>query len=156
MNLTKVLVIDDSAALQQIYQMTLSRYMFQVISALSGPEGLSALADNPDTNLLIVDINMPHMSGLEFIKKVKEEETYREIPIIAVSDGKKESDAREALTFAQGNLTKPFTSNEIHALIASLFPQTPVRLPAWKSTVTAPRPSSQSTFRESSRFVRRA
>ncbi len=85
MNLLKVLVVDDSVALQQLYKITLSRYKCKVISALSGPEGLISLAGNPDTNLLIVDINMPHMNGLEFIKKVKEQEAYRNIPIIAVS-----------------------------------------------------------------------
>ena len=121
MNLFKVLVVDDSAALQQTYKVTLLRYKCQTISALSGQEGLNALASNPDTNLLIVDINMPYMSGLEFIQKVKEQEAYRSIPIIIVSTRGREDDAKEALAFAQGNLIKPFTSNEVHTLIESLF-----------------------------------
>ena len=162
MNLSKVIVVDDSAALQQIYKMTLSRYMCQVIPALSGPEGLNSLADNPDTNLLVVDINMPHMDGLEFIKKVKEQEAYRDIPIITVGARKKidagdEAREAEALDLAQGNLIKPYTSNEIHSLVEGLFPQTPVHLPVWEIAVTSPRPSpSRSTFRASSRFLRRA
>ena len=121
MNLLKVLVVDDSVALQQIYKITLSRYKCQIISALSGHEGLISLAGNPDTNLLIVDINMPHMNGFEFIRKVKEQEAYSNIPIIIVSTRGREDDAKEALAFAQGNLIKPFTSNEVHTLIESLF-----------------------------------
>ncbi len=124
MNLFKVLVVDDSAALQQTYRITLLRYKCQTIPALSGQAGLNFLTGNPDTNLLIVDINMPHMNGLEFIKKVKEQEAFSNIPIIIVSTRGKEDDAKEALAFAQGNLIKPFTSNEIHRLIESLFPQT--------------------------------
>ncbi len=124
MNLSKVLVVDDSAALQQIYKITLSRHTSQVIPALSGQEGLNTLASNPDTNLLIVDINMPHMNGVEFIKRVKEKEAYSNIPIIVVSTKGKEDDAREALAFAQGNLKKPFTSSEIHTVIEHLCPQT--------------------------------
>ena len=124
MNLVKVIVVDDSAALQQTYKFTLLRYKCEILSALGGHEGLNYLACNPDTNLLIVDINMPHMSGLEFIKKVKEQEAYSNIPIIIASTRKREDDAREALAFAQGNLIKPFTSNEVHTLIESLFPHT--------------------------------
>ncbi len=125
MNIVKVLVVDDSAALQQIYKLTLSRYKCPVISALSGQAGLNALANNPDTNLLIVDLDMPQMSGLEFIRKVKEQEAYRNIPVITISTkATKESDAKEALAFAQGNIIKPFTSNEVHRLIESLSPQT--------------------------------
>ncbi len=127
MNVTKIIVVDDSAALQQIYRLTLSRYKCPVISALSGREGLDSLAGNPDTNLLIVDLEMPQMSGLEFIRKVKEQEAYRNIPVITISTkATKESDAKEALALAQGNIIKPFTSNEVHRLIESLSPQTAI------------------------------
>ncbi len=161
MDLLKVLVVDDSEALQQIYRITLLRYKCQVIPALSGLEGLNSLAGNPDTNLLIVDINMPHMSGLEFIKKVKEQEAYSAIPIITVSTKGKEDDAREAQAYAQGNLIKPFTSNEIHSLVESLFPQAALHLhPVLKSATTLARPSpsrlTRLKIRESSLFVRRA
>ena len=100
--------------------------MCQIIPALSGQAGLNSLANCPDTHLLIVDINMPHMNGLEFIKKVKEQEAFSNIPIIIVSTRGKENDAKEAYSFAQGNLIKPFTSNEVHKLIESLYPQTAV------------------------------
>jgi CheY-like chemotaxis protein len=120
LNLLKVLVVDDSAVLQRTYKVTLSRYECQIIPALSGQAGLNFLASNPDTNLLIVDIKMPHMNGLEFIKKVREQAAFSNIPIIIVSTRGKEDDAKEALAFAQGNLT----SNEVHTLIKSLFPQT--------------------------------
>jgi two-component system, chemotaxis family, chemotaxis protein CheY len=125
-NVFKILIVDDSAALQQTYKLTFSRYMCQIIPALSGQEGLNSLASYPDTHLLIVDINMPHMNGLEFIKKVKEQEAYSNIPIIIVSTRGRENDAREAYSFAQGSLVKPFTSNEVHKLIEGLYPQTAV------------------------------
>jgi two-component system chemotaxis response regulator CheY len=123
LNLVKVLVVDDSAARQQTYKVTLSRYKCEISSALCVQEGLNYLASNPDTNLLIVDIKRPRMIGLEFIKKVKEQEAYINIPIIIVRTKIKEDDAKEALAFAQGSLIKPFTSNEVHTLIESLFPQ---------------------------------
>ncbi len=124
MHLTKVLIVDDSPALQQIYKFILSRYKCQTISALSGQEGLTALADNPDVKLLIVDIEMPVMGGLEFIQKVREQAAYRNVPIISVSTKGKESVVQEALASARGHLIKPFTSNEIHMMIEGLFSQT--------------------------------
>lgn len=124
MSLAKVLIVDDSAALQQIYKVILSRYKCRAISALGGQEGLNALADNPDMALLIVDLDMPTMSGLEFIRKVKEQEAYSTIPIIVVSTKGKEADVDEALAIAQGHVIKPFTSNEFHMVIEELFPQT--------------------------------
>jgi two-component system chemotaxis response regulator CheY len=128
LNLVKILVVDDSAARQQTYKVVLSRYKCEISSALYSQEGLDYLASNPDTNLLIVDIKKPRMSGLEFIKKVKEQETYGNIPVIIVCTSKKEEyaedDAKKALALAQGILIKPFTSSEVHTLIEDLFPQT--------------------------------
>ena len=121
--LKNILIVDDSAALHQIYNITVKRYKCNVISALSGQEGLNKLAQNPDVDLMLVDMNMPHMSGLEFIKKVKEMATYSNIPIIIITTKGKEEGVREAVELSGGNLVKPFTSNELHERIEKLFPQ---------------------------------
>jgi len=122
--LKKILVVDDSAALHQIYQITLARYKCPVLTAINGQEGLDKLALNPDVNLLIVDMHMPHMSGLEFINHVKEQEAFNNIPIIAVILKKNQKeDLQEVLHLAEGILIKPFTSGEIHKAVESLFPQ---------------------------------
>jgi DNA-binding response OmpR family regulator len=113
----KALVVDDSAALHQIYKIILMRYKFEVIPALSGQEGLDKLIIDPNVNLLIVDLVMPRMSGLDFIRKVKEQEGTRSIPIIVVTGRGSEMDDEEACALAQGSVKKPFTSNELHALI---------------------------------------
>lgn len=75
--LKKVLVIDDSALIHQMYKMVLMRYKCDIVDALNGQDGLDKLAKNPDTNMILLDINMPLMNGLEFIKKVKGLGTYR-------------------------------------------------------------------------------
>ncbi len=123
MRLTKALIVDDSAALQQIYKVVLSRYKCQTISALSGQEGMNALAGNPDVNLLMVDIDMPAKGGLEFIRKVRGQVAYRDVPIIIVSTKRAVGHVEEALAFAQGYVIKPFTSTELHVIIEGLFSQ---------------------------------
>jgi CheY-like chemotaxis protein len=120
--LMKILVVDNSAAIHQTYQMTLARYKCVVLSALSGEDGLNKLNENPDINLLIVDMHMPRMSGFEFINRVKEQEAFKHIPIIAVI--LKEEEGLQAIPqLTEGILKKPFTSTEIHAAIVNLFPQ---------------------------------
>jgi len=103
----------------------LARYKCPILSALNGQEGLNKLALNPDVNLLIVDMHMqPHMSGLEFINRVKEQEAFNNIPIIAVIlRAKDEEESQKVLHLADGILKKPFTSREIHWEIERLFPE---------------------------------
>ncbi len=123
--LNKVLVVDDSEPLHQIYKVTLKRYKCETITALKREEGLKKLAEQGSVDLILVDMNMSlsRISCLDFIKKVKAEEAWSTIPIVIVTTRGKDF-PEEALAFADGNLVKPFISREIHALIERLFPQT--------------------------------
>lgn len=121
--LSKVLIVDDSVAIHQTYKITLAKYKCSVLTALGGQEGLNLLASNPDVDLFIVDMYMPRISGAEFIKKVKEQEAYQNIPIIAVISKGQGEESGEAVQLAEGILTKPLTSTDIHEAIDSLFPQ---------------------------------
>ncbi len=126
--LKKILIIDDSVQMHQAFKMMLNRYKCETIAALDGQIGLNQLSSNPEVSLLIVDLNMPHMSGMEFIKRVKGQETYNHIPIIAISSAGMTYDANEAFAFVQGKLRKPFTSSELHTVVETLFPLNPSEL----------------------------
>jgi two-component system chemotaxis response regulator CheY len=72
--------------------------------------------------MMLVDINMPLMNGLEFIQKVKALEKYNNIPIIIVSTEGKEEDTKRGLALgAQGYVKKPFQPSDLHSLIGKLF-----------------------------------
>jgi two-component system chemotaxis response regulator CheY len=121
--LKKVIVVDDSALIHQMYKMVLMRYKCAIVAAKNGQEALDMLVKNPDTNLLLVDINMPVMNGLEFIKKVKELETYDRIPIVIVSTEGKEEDTNRGIALgAAGYVTKPVRPSDLHALIERICP----------------------------------
>jgi CheY-like chemotaxis protein len=128
--LRKVLIIDDSVHTHQAFKIMLNRYKCETITALNGQKGLHQLTHNPEVDLLIVDMDMQHMSGTEFIKRVKEQKTYNHIPIIAVRSRGMEYDADSVMPFAQGSIKKPFTSSELHTLIGTLFPQNILKLSA--------------------------
>ena len=121
--LKKVIVVDDSALIHQMYKMVLMRYKCTIVAAKNGQEGLDMLVKNPDSDLLLVDINMPVMNGLEFIKRVKELGTYDRIPIVIVSTEGKEEDTKRGLALgAAGYVTKPVQASGLHALIDMICP----------------------------------
>ncbi len=121
--LKKVLVVDDSALIHQMYKMVLMRYRCEIIDAMNGQDGLEKLEKNPDVNLVLLDINMPIMNGIEFIKKVKAAGTYDQIPIVMVStEGKEEDTLRGLALGAKGYVKKPFQPSDLHAIIEKIYP----------------------------------
>jgi len=121
--LKKILLVDDSALIHQMYKMALARYKCTLVTAKNGQVGLDELARLTDIDLVLLDINMPVMGGLEFIKKVKELGTYDHIPIVIVSTEGHEEDTTRALTLgAKGYVTKLLQTRDLHAAIDRLFP----------------------------------
>lgn len=117
------MVVDDSNLIHQMYKMVLMRYRCAVVHAQNGQDAMDKLAQNPDVNLLLVDINMPVMNGLDFIKKIKEAAVYDHIPIIIVSTEGKEEDTNRGLALgARGYVKKPFQPSDLHTLIDALCP----------------------------------
>lgn len=120
--LKKVLVVDDSNLIHSMYKMVLMRYKCQIVTAVNGQDALDKLAKNPDTDLVLCDINMPILNGLEFVRKVKELKAYESLPIIMVSTEGKEEETLKALSLgARGYVKKPFQPSELHALIEQLY-----------------------------------
>lgn len=121
--LKKILVVDDSNLIHQMYKMILMRYRCAVVHAENGQDALDKLAQNPDVNMVFVDINMPVMDGLAFIKRTKETKAYDHIPLVIVSTEGAEEDTERGLALgASGYVKKPFQPSEMHALIDLLCP----------------------------------
>jgi len=99
------------------------RYRCEIVDALNGQDGLGKLEKHPDISLILLDINMPMMNGLEFIKKLKEMGKFDHIPIVIVSTEGKEEDTMRGLALgAKGYVKKPFQPSDLHTLIAKLYP----------------------------------
>ena len=67
----KILVVEDSPTMCQLYRMVLGAGEAELVFADDGVEGLDRAAQEPDFDLLIVDINMPQMDGLEFLRRLR-------------------------------------------------------------------------------------
>lgn len=108
-----LLVVDDSVTVRQVLQMTLANAGFNVVEAEDGRDALNKLAEN-SVDMLITDLNMPNMDGLELIKHVRQERAYRFTPIVMLtteSSEEKKLAGREA--GASGWIVKPFKPEQL-------------------------------------------
>jgi two-component system chemotaxis response regulator CheY len=119
----KILVVDDSALIHQMYRLVLSRYKFEIMDAMNGLEAFDLLALHSDVELILLDINMPVMNGVQFLEKASPLGITRKIPVIIIStEGKEEDTIRGLKLGAKGYLKKPFNPADLHNLIEKIVP----------------------------------
>lgn len=124
-HMKKILIVEDSDLLHRMYELIFRRYRSEgceLLHAYNGREGVDLLARHPDVDLVILDINMPIMSGLEFLLRVKKEAAFQDLVVIIISTEGKEDDTLRGLEAgARGYLTKPFQPTDLHKLIDRVF-----------------------------------
>ena len=117
----KVLVVEDSRLIHKMYEVMLRPCM--LIAAHDGREGLARLGENPDVDVIILDITIPHMTGLEVLEQVKAKPEFAPIPVVIVStEGKEEDVARGLRAGAVAYLKKPFQREDLLKIIGRLVP----------------------------------
>ena len=121
----KILIVEDSELLHRMYEVVFRQQRENgcvILHATNGREALVRLSEHPDTDLIVLDINMPVMSGLEFLAHCKREQVFHHIPVIVVStEGKHEDTMRALRAGARGYVTKPFKPQDLHSLIQRIF-----------------------------------
>ena len=116
--LRKVLVVDDSSLIHQMYKLVLIRYKCEIVDAMNGQEAIDLIALHNDIDLILLDINMPVMNGVQFLEKTASAEIAKKIPIIIISTEGKEEDTIQGLKLgARAYLKKPFNPPDLHDLI---------------------------------------
>jgi two-component system, chemotaxis family, chemotaxis protein CheY len=113
-----VLIVEDSKAIRSLIRISLEEVGgFFVVEANNGFEALRTLPSRK-FDLIITDINMPDINGLELISFVKTNPSYQDIPLIIVSTEKTEEDKRRGLALgAAGYIVKPFRKEDLMALV---------------------------------------
>jgi two-component system chemotaxis response regulator CheY len=121
--LRKVLIVDDSKLIHQMYRLVLMKFKdCKIADAMNGLEALDILAREKDFDLILLDINMPIMSGIQFMEKISENGMHNRTPIIVIStEGKEEDTVRAMRLGAQGYIVKPFKSESLYALIEKVI-----------------------------------
>jgi len=105
----KILVVDDSVTIRQQVGSALSQAGFEIIEAADGQEGLNKITANPDLLMVITDVNMPHMNGLEMLEKLKANPKHSKLIVFMLTtEGQPELIERAKKAGAKGWIVKPF------------------------------------------------
>ncbi|HUA18152.1 MAG TPA: response regulator [Bryobacteraceae bacterium] len=119
-----VLIVDDSAAIRKILQRVLRQTEIPIGTIYEAGDGLEALATlqaNP-VGLILSDINMPNMDGLELLTKVRAEQAWQRLPMLMVSTEGTQAKVLEAVERgASGYVRKPFTADQIKEKLVGLI-----------------------------------
>ncbi|GEK07251.1 response regulator [Schleiferilactobacillus harbinensis] len=117
--MTKILIVDDDKEIVELLNIYVKNEGYDSVLAYSGKEAMTKLATNPDIALMILDIMMPSMSGIDVIKEVRKDS---QIPIIVVSAKTADMDKIKGLiTGADDYVAKPFNPLEVMARVKSLL-----------------------------------
>jgi two-component system, chemotaxis family, chemotaxis protein CheY len=118
-----VLIVDDSAAIRKILQRVLRQTEMpfgNIIEAGDGVEALQLLATN-QVGLILSDINMPNMDGLELLSKIKTAGSHMSVPVIMITTEGNQNKVMEAVNLgAAGYVRKPFTTEQIKEKLTGL------------------------------------
>jgi len=109
----KILVVDDDRNLLKLFKYVLEKDGFAVITAMDGESGLKlALAERPD--LVMLDLKMPKLDGIEVLRKLKADPLTAAIPVVMITASAQKADAEWALREgAVGYIIKPFRIAEL-------------------------------------------
>ena len=110
----KVLVVEDSAAMRSFIASTIEE--IEGVGVTEADSGFEALKELPrlQFDLIITDINMPDINGLELIRFIRENDRYRETPLIIVSTESSQRDRERGLALgANSYLVKPFSPEDL-------------------------------------------
>lgn len=115
-----ILTVDDSPSVRQMIKLVLGPAGHTVLEAGDGAEGLAKAKANP-INMVITDLNMPVMNGLELIRALRQVPTIVGIPIVFLTTESNDALKQEAKAAgATGWITKPFKPDQLLAVVGKL------------------------------------
>lgn len=124
MNSIRVLIVDDSAIMRKIVERSLRLAdikIAEVLEAGNGAEALSVLNSNK-VDLILCDINMPVMDGLEFVRQFAALENTDGVPVVMITTEGSEGHVVQALSAgARGYIRKPFTPDQVKGQIVPIL-----------------------------------
>lgn len=116
-----VLVADDEPHIGRIIKMKLEQGPFRVSLAYDGREALEILEHEPDIGLVMLDLMMPHLSGLDVLAAMRKDQRWRDIPCIILTAAGQEQQHTSAMALGANDfLTKPFSPKKLYARAAEL------------------------------------
>ena len=119
-----ILIVDDSAAIRKILQRVLKQANIPVGNVFEAGDGREAIETMNAQNigLILSDINMPNMDGLELLSHIKAHAAWKSLPVVMVSTEGSQAKVLEAVQLgAAGYVRKPFNTDQIKEKLAAFF-----------------------------------
>lgn len=124
MNSIRVLIVDDSAAIRKILQRVLLQTglpIDQAFEASDGNQGLAILGEN-QVNVILSDVNMPNMDGIEFLRRLRRLPEYQTVPVVMITTEGSQARVQEAAELgATAYIRKPFTPDQLKDKLTALL-----------------------------------
>lgn len=124
MSEVRALIVDDSSVMRKIVERALRQAGLEslvVFEAGNGNEGLDVLKARA-VDLILSDINMPAMDGLEFLRQIRMQKLAPEVPVVMITTESSEEHVRQAIEAgAQGYIRKPFTAEQVKERVLPLL-----------------------------------
>jgi len=116
-----VLVVDDSQMVRQQVSQALGGAGFTIVEAVDGQDALEKIAARPELGLVVCDVNMPRMNGLEFLEKLRQKEGGARIAVVMLTtEGQPDLIQRAKALGAKGWVVKPFKPEQLAAVARKL------------------------------------
>jgi len=116
-----VLVADDEPHIGRIIKMKLEQGPFRVTLAYDGQEALDVLENQADIDLVLLDLMMPNLSGLDVLARIRASDRLKHLPCIILTAAGQEAQHQKAMELgATEFLTKPFSPKKLYARTAEL------------------------------------
>lgn len=112
-----IMTVDDSATIRQMLSFTLQDAGYEVVEAVDGADALEKLAER-QVHMVITDLNMPRMDGIELIREIRKMPQHKFIPIIMLTTESQESKKQEGkVAGASGWIVKPFKPQQLLSVV---------------------------------------
>ena len=116
-----IMTVDDSTSVRQMVSFTLKEAGYDVIEACDGKDALTKLAGNA-LNLIVTDLNMPNMDGIELIRNVRQDARHKFTPIIMLTtESQSEKKMEGKAAGATGWIVKPFQPEQLVSVIKKVI-----------------------------------
>jgi DNA-binding response OmpR family regulator len=119
---TRILVIDDDPEIQQLVRILLTRIGAETIIVDSAAAAAQALREPPLPDLMVLDLMLPEVSGLDFLRQMRGRDHFEQVPVLVLSALIDSDTIREALDAgADRYLTKPYIANNLVPIVQDML-----------------------------------
>lgn len=116
----KIMVVDGSGSMRQLVSFALEDSGYSVVTAVNGQDALDRMKSN-SLSLVITDLEMPVMDGIDLIKQMRAEDAYRLMPVILLTSDEQDDKRQDSkLAGASAWITKPFRPEELLNVVSKL------------------------------------